>query len=204
MNRKKWTKKNEITEALLKFRVKRKWQVALRRYIIEKIPSQAYAPYFGLDIGNLRKWIELQFKDEVRWENFGTLWQFDHIVPVTYFDFSNRNDLILCWNFINIRVEKNEFNKNRGNRIDVLAAKPYFQSLYKKTGNILCNKMVDKITEIQISAILDDPLLENFIIDNREYLEVLSNMSSEEFNRVNQGISIKDILLEREIIRKFG
>lgn len=197
-------KKRRSYRSAAHFQRKRKWQLALRRYIIERNPSKAYAPYFGLDIVNLRKWIELQFDSELNWDGFGSFWQFDHIVPIAYFDFSNNDDLILCWNFINIRIEKNELNKNRGNRIDVLAAKPYFQSLYNKTGNLLCNKMVDKITEIQISALVDNSPLENFMIKNNKYLELLSTLNTEEFNSLNQGISISDILLEREIIRKFG
>ena len=101
MERKKWTPKAEITVSLLKFREKRKWQLAFRRYVIEKNKSSFYALYFGLDIEQLRHWIELQFTENIRWDNFGTSWQFDHIVPVAYFDFFNEDDLKLCWNFIN-------------------------------------------------------------------------------------------------------
>ena len=202
--RKKWTPKDEITESVLKFREKRKWQLALRRYILEKNISQAYAPYFGLDIEQYRKWIELQFTDGLAWDNFGSFWQFDHIVPVAYFDFSNEEDLSLCWNFINIRVEKLELNKARGNRIDVLAVKPYFEALFNKTGYSLCLRMVEKINNIECSNIISEPKLENFIIEKKEQLEKLNTLSPEEFSRLNQGASLADIYLEREIIRKFG
>ena len=111
MVRKKWTPKEEVTEGLLKFRAKRRWQIALRRYIIEKNPCFAYAPYFGLDIENFRKWIEIQFDEELNWDNFSKKWQFDHIVPVAYFDFDSESDLRLCWNFMNVSVEKLQLNK---------------------------------------------------------------------------------------------
>jgi hypothetical protein len=204
MARKQTIPKEEATEALLKFREKRKWQLSMRRYIIERSPSEAYAPYFGLDIENFRKWIESQFEQSLNWENFGSLWQFDHIVPVTYFDFGSEEELKLCWNFINIRVEKLELNKNRGNRIDVLAVKPYFQDLYNKTGYSLCLKMIDKINEVEVSNIESQPHLENFIIQNKEHLEAISSLSNDEFNKLNKGVQLKDILLEREILRKFG
>ena len=204
MVRKKWTPKEEITESLLKFREKRKWQLALRRYILEKNVSEAYAPYFGIDNENFRKWIALQFSGELSWENFGSLWQFDHIVPVGYFDFNNEDDLKLCWNFINVRVEKLELNKARGNRIDVLAVRPYFEELYKKTGYSICLNMIHKIAEIEISNIIPEPFLEDFIIENKEQLEKLAILSAQEFSRFNKGTSLKDIFLEREIIQKFG
>ena len=204
MSRKKWTPNTEVTEALLIFREKRKWQLALRRYVIESKAAEAYAPYFGLDVNGFREWIELQFTEELNWDNFATAWQFDHIVPVTYFDFSTEDDLILCWNFINIRVERIEFNKNRGNRIDVFAVKPYFQDLYSRTGYAFCQKMIEKLAVIEVSNIESNPAIENFIIQNKEHLEMIATLNIEGFARFNQSVSIKDILLEREILKKFG
>lgn len=204
MNRKKWTPKLEITDSLLKFREKRKWQLALRRYILEKNVSSGYAFYFGLGIDEFRKWIEIQFTGELNWENFGTAWQFDHIVPIAYFDFSKEEDLLLCWNFINIRVEKVELNEVRGKRIDVLAAKPYFEALYNKTGYSFCPKMISKINQLEASNISSEPAIEDFIIQNKGHLELISTLSKEEFSQLNMGKAIKDILLEREIIKKYG
>ena len=202
--RKKWTAKEEITDALLKFREKRKWQVAFRRYILEKKHSHAYAPFFGLDIDSYRKWIELQFANGLNWNNFGSAWQFEHIVPVACFDFANKEDLKLCWNFINIRVEILETNNLKGNRIEILAAKPHFESLYSKTGYSVCLKMIEKINYIQASNIVFDPRLESFILQKKEDLEKMTLLSPEEFSRFNSGVSLSDIFLEREIIQKFG
>ena len=202
--RKKWTPQEVITDSLLKFREKRKWQLALRRYILERNPCQSYAPYFGLAIPDFRQWIELQFSSKLKWDNFGTAWQFDHIVPVAYFDFANEGDLRLCWNFINIRVEQLDLNKNKAHRIDVLAVKPYFESLYSKTGLELCNMMLEKINTLQVSSIISEPGLEGFLTVKRGEIEALSNLTNEEFNSINQGVSLNDILLEKEILKKFG
>jgi hypothetical protein len=204
MERKKWTPKADITEPLLKFREKRKWQLALRRYVLEKNISASYAYYFGLSIEQFRNWIEIQFTGELNWENFGSAWQFDHIVPVAYFDFSIEEDLVLCWNFSNIRVETIDLNKNRGNRIDVMAVKPYFEALYNKTGFSICLKMIDKISKIEVSNIASEPVIEDFIIKNKEHIDMVSTLSKEEFNRLNTGNTLNEILLEREIIKKFG
>ncbi len=204
MARKPWTHQTEITDSLIRFREKRKWQLNYRRYVLEKAPSESYAQYFGLDIETLRKWFELQFTDGLNWDNFGKAWQFDHIVPTTYFDYSNEADLVLCWSFINIRVEKLESNKNRGDRIDPLAVRPYFQDLYNKTGFPLCMNMLEKIAAIEVSNIGGHPAIEHFIIENKDILEIISGFDREEFNSLNQGVTAENILLEREILRKFG
>jgi hypothetical protein len=204
MARKRWTAQTEVSESLLKFREKRKWQIALRRYILEKNKSSFYAPYFGLDINSFRQWIELQFDEDVNWENFSQAWQLDHIVPVAYFDFENEDDMKLCWNFVNIRVEKLQLNKNRGNRIDVLAAKSYFQDIFQRTNYQICKKMVEKIEQIELSQISSNEDLENFIQENKQYLETISSFSSYDFDRLNTGVPVNDIVFEKEFFKKFG
>jgi hypothetical protein len=204
MARKRWTPQTEVTDSLLRIREKRRWQLSYRRYVLDRSPSEAYAPYFGLDIETLRHWFEIQFTEETNWANYGKDWQFDHIVPATYFDYSKEDDLKLCWSFINIRVEKTDLTNNRGKRIDVLAVRPYFQHLYNKTGYSLCLKMLDKISTIEISNLDSRPAIEHFIIENKGLLESIHELSHEEFNRLNQGTTVADVLLEREILRKFG
>ena len=188
----------------LRKKVRSKWSLALRRYIIEDNPNENYAPYFGLDSKTMKKWIEIQFKDGLCWENYAKAWQFDHIVPVVYFDYTNEADLMLCWNFINIRVEPFQLNKNRGNRVDVLAVKSYFQRLYDKTGFSLAKKMLEKINSIEVSSIESNSSVENFIISNKERLENIASLNKYEFNRFNQGWDLNEILAERELLKKFG
>ncbi len=190
--------------AYLKKVARSKWSLALRRYLIDGVPNVNYAPYFGLDAITFREWIEIQFADDLNWNNYAKSWQFDHIVPVVYFDLDNDDDLELCWNFINIRVEPFGLNKNRGNRVDVLAVKTYFVDLYDKTGFSLCKRMLDKIETIEVSSIECNTTIEQFLNKNKTRLENIASLNKYEFNRFNAGANIEDILLERELLKKFG
>ncbi len=183
---------------------KRKWQLAFRRYVLEGTPSEAYAPYFGIDRVQLRKWFELQFTEEINWETFASNWQFDHVLPVAYFDFTKEEDLILCWNFVNIRVEGLGADKKRGNRMDVLAVKKHFNHLFQKTGYTICQKMLEKIERIETSGIESNENLIHFLSENKTMLADVSTLTKEEFARYNEGTSIKDLQTEREILKKFG
>lgn len=191
------------TASLLKFREKRKWQIALRRYVIEKALSKNYAPYFGLDIANMRLWFEYQFKDGINWENFGKEWQFDHIIPVTYFDFNIDEELKMCWNFTNIRVELIQKNKDRGARLDVLAAKGYFKRLFDETQYQVCSKLLEKIDQIELSEFVSTEAQRNFISSHREYLKMIEGYSFFEFELLNMGRSIEDVNKEIAFIKKF-
>jgi hypothetical protein len=205
MQRKKWKSKSEVpTPSLLKFREKRKWQIALRRYVIEKKPSSYYAPFFGLDIENIRLWFSNQFETAVDWKDFAKVWQFDHIIPVTFFDFSDETELKMCWNFTNLRVEHFKLNKDRGNRVDVLAAKGYFEDLFAQTGYSPCARLLEKIHKIEISEIVSSEKQKSFIIENKEYLDMLEGCTAFEFELLNSGRSISEVKKEIYFLRKFN
>jgi len=186
------------------FKEKRKWQIALRRYILQGYGSYIYAPYFGIDAQNFRKWIELQLQETFEWENFSSKWQFDHIIPIAYFDLTNEEDLKLCWNFTNIKVEKGDINKKKGNKVDVLTAKTYFKDLYTKTNYFICKKMVEKIESLEVSLIESLHPIEQFLQENKDYLETIKDFSVEDYNQLNDGKPLKDILLEQALFKKFG
>lgn len=202
MARKKWEAKTEITPALLNFREKKKWQINLRRYVLEKSPCPSYAPYFGLDIENIRRWFEYQFTDELGWDNFAEKWQFDHVIPVTYFDHSLEEELRLCWNFTNLRVELLQPDKNRGNRIDVLGAKAYFDELYTKTGYPLTKMLRDKISRIELAELRSSGPQQRFISERKEYLQQIEGYSAFEFELLNHGRSVGEVSKEIALLQK--
>ncbi|HET9056066.1 MAG TPA: hypothetical protein VFN30_04380 [Chitinophagaceae bacterium] len=203
MARKKWTPKSEVTSPLLSVREKRKWQIAFRRYVLEQQPSFFYAPFFALDIKNIRKWLELQFEEEISWENFGSNWQFSHVVPVIYFDFSLPEELKLCWNFINIRVERKKDEKNSKNRWDILGAKGYFNKIYKATGYEPCIYMLEKIDKIELSQAINTEKQEAFIKENSSHINLVKQYSALEFEMLNNGKSIEEIKRETDFLNAY-
>ena len=204
MPRKRWTAQTEVTPSLLKLREKRKWQIALRRYLLERNQCVSYAPDFGLDIESFRKWIEMQFTDDLSWDSFGKSWQFDHIIPVTYFDFANDDELMLCWNFTNIRAGKIENNNDRGNRVDVLIAKDYFENLYKETGYEVCHELLKKIERIEIAEMIPTANQKEFILQHKDYLKHIEGFTSYEFELLNSGRDIEEVKKEAELIKRLG
>lgn len=202
MARKKWEPQTEITPSLLTFREKRKWQINLRRYVLERSPCPYYAPYFGLDIENIRKWFEYQFTTDLNWATFAKNWQFDHIIPVTYFDHAQEEDLRLCWNFTNLRVEPFQLNKDRGNRLDVLGARSYFDELYLKTGYPITKALRDKIARIELSEFISSTPQQNFLLDHKEYLAHIENYSIFEFELLNHGRSLAEVEKEIAFLKK--
>ena len=178
-------------------REKKKWQIALRRYVIENQLSTHYAPYFGLNINNFKKWIAIQFNEEQNWESFGKNWQLENVLSTRYFNLFDESDNKLCWNFINIRVERTAGGEG------IISPWHYFSNLFNKTKLQQCKKMLEKIERI---ASEDNTLLPriNFLEKERTTIELLASFSTEDFLRINKGETIENIVLEKEIVKKFG
>jgi hypothetical protein len=204
MTAKKITNPDEISPILLKFREKRKWQINLRRYVLKGHPCSFYAPYFGLDIKNIRKWFENQFEEGINWENFGKKWQFEHIIPVTYFDFLNENELRICWNFTNLRIENLKPGKKGNTRLDLLIAKKYFSELYDATGFEPCILLLSKIEEIESAGNESTLAQQTFINEKKDYLEMIKGFSAFEFELINNGKSIEEVKKEIDFLKNLG
>jgi hypothetical protein len=196
MSRKKWTVQDGADETVLKQREKRKWQIAFRRYIMLESPCSFYAPYFGLDAKTLRQWVELQFTAGQTWESFSSNWQFEHIVPVSVFDFENEADLRLCWNFMNIRVEPLENGKKTSPPPDLLSARQYFERLEKHTAHPYCQQILLRINTLSQEAQENTAGLEAFIVQRQDYINQLSSLGSYQFDQLNAGINLERVLLE--------
>jgi hypothetical protein len=203
MPRKRWSSQKEVTPDLLRTREKRKWQIALRRYVLEGNPCVSYAPYFGLDISNFKKWISLQFADNIGWDNFGSLWQFEHVVPLAYFDFSSEEDLKLCWNFINIRIALVKEGKEKNNISILSSAKAYFESLHQATGYFLCEKMISRINQVEQTKTIFPEKEQDFLLQNKEYLALIYDYSAFEFELLNSGRNISEVIKEINFLKKF-
>jgi hypothetical protein len=198
-------KDNLQDEAAFVFKEKRKWQIALRRYVLNRNKSSEYAPYFGIDSEHFRKWIALQFTEEQNWNNFSVAWQFDHVLPVAFFDLKREEDLKLCWNFINIRVETIDKNRTAGKTSPgIIVARQYFQQLYQATSLPFCSKMLEKIRETEQAAVPDTQKLAAFITENNQYLEKLAPLAPYDYDKLNAGIGIERIIEENNLLKRFS
>ena len=91
---------------------KKRVGIALRRFLFRQSPGRKHLPYFGCDVEFMRRFIEWQFREGWSWENIGTEWQVEHILPLTAFNWMDEGELKLCWNWGNLRpsVVKRESN----------------------------------------------------------------------------------------------
>ena len=72
----------------------------------------------GCTIEFARKHLEEKFTKEMNWNNHGKFWQIDHIIPCSYFDFSDPRQQKYCFNYKNIQpLTCEENNRKSRNKI---------------------------------------------------------------------------------------
>ena len=97
------------------YRLKKSLAARLRN-VINK--NDSTMNYIGCNIQYLREWFEYNFTDEMNWDNYGSYWSIDHIIPVCKFNLTDENENLKCWNWTNLmpvqlfkKVDKNH-NQN--------------------------------------------------------------------------------------------
>jgi hypothetical protein len=69
--------------------------------------------YIGCNIQYLREWFEYNFTDDMNWDNYGSYWSIDHIIPVCKFDLTNEDEKLKCWNWSNLMPVTIKYNSSK-------------------------------------------------------------------------------------------
>ena len=77
-------------------------------------PSDSFVKRFGYTPSDLRIHIERQFSHCMSWENYGILWEIDHIVPVASFKLPDQ--IMECWALSNLRPLPSVDNQSKGDK----------------------------------------------------------------------------------------
>ena len=89
-------------------------------WLIEHSPfrkSSSSREYVGCSSGFLRNHLESLFKPGMSWQNWGTAWEVDHIVPLSWFPFDKDLDLLfVASHWTNLQPMWKVANRIKGNR----------------------------------------------------------------------------------------
>jgi hypothetical protein len=103
-----WCKKESQTN--INYRLKKSLASRLRTVLIK---NDSTMNYIGCNIQYLREWFEYNFTKEMNWDNYGSYWSIDHIIPVCKFDLTNEDEKLKCWNWSNLMPVTVKFNSSK-------------------------------------------------------------------------------------------
>lgn len=85
----------------LNFRLIEVYRSKLHRAIKRK--SNKYSEYLGCTVNELRSWLESQFSVGLTWDNYGSDWHIDHVIPINSFDHAEIVQQKICFNWKNLK-----------------------------------------------------------------------------------------------------
>ena len=73
----------------------------------------------GYSIHDLKEHLENQFDVYMSWDNYGTYWHIDHIIPHSFFRLKSVNDyqFKLCWSLVNLQPLEAKKNIKKRDKI---------------------------------------------------------------------------------------
>ncbi len=79
----------------------------------------SYKKLIGCNVEFFIKWIEFRFDSNMNWNNYGTDWHIDHILPISIFDFSKINEQQICFHWTNLQPLNGLENQQKSNKIEL-------------------------------------------------------------------------------------
>lgn len=71
----------------------------------------------GCSIEFLRKHLEKQFLPGMTWENHGSVWELDHILPCAEFHLQHSEEQEICFHWTNLQPLLKEENRDKGDKV---------------------------------------------------------------------------------------
>ena len=119
-NRDYWRRyQREQLRTNLNYRLRNYIGAAIRRAIKKNRKSTFRIP--GYTVDDLQQHLESLFQPGMSWENYGTEWHIDHVIPKSWFDLEaesglNEYELKVCWSLENLQPMWMSENIDKMNR----------------------------------------------------------------------------------------
>lgn len=105
-----------LTENRLKMRIRSRLAACLRDFGSGR-KKQRSLEYLGCAIPEFANYVSAQFQRGMSWDNYGSKWHLDHIIPCSSFDHSDEKQIAQCWHFTNFRPMWAKDNLSKGAKI---------------------------------------------------------------------------------------
>ena len=87
--------------------------------------------YIGCTIEELKTHLEKQFSGGITWENYGSLWHVDHIIPCSSWKLQDAFENTCCWNFRNLQPLLASINQSKNDTHSTEVKAKYIEEMKK-------------------------------------------------------------------------
>lgn len=104
----------------LDFRLKHNLRSRFYNAIKRNSKKSSVIDHIGCSIDQLKAHLESKFQPGMTWENYGPVWEIDHIVSLCNYDLSKLENLNNAWNFNNLQPLFKKQNRTKKKKVDHL------------------------------------------------------------------------------------
>lgn len=98
------------------FRIKENLGTRLR--ILVRKEGHHFIDFLGCQLEFFKDWLQFNMSPDMSWENYGSYWHIDHIIPCNYYDATDTQQVRLCWNWCNLAPLQGSLNCAKIDKID--------------------------------------------------------------------------------------
>ena len=80
--------------------------------------TDSYSSKIGCTTKEFYKYMEAKFEQGMTWDNYGTYWHVDHIIPCAAFDQSDPHQVALCWHHSNMQPLEAKENLRKSDKFN--------------------------------------------------------------------------------------
>ena len=97
------------------YRISRVFSVNLLQALKDNKAGRQWESLVPYTLQELKEHLESQFTPEMNWDNYGTYWEIDHIIPknLFHYDTEQNRDFQICWSLLNLRPLTVSENRSR-------------------------------------------------------------------------------------------
>jgi hypothetical protein len=105
----------ERRETDLNFKLSGDYRKKLNKIL--KYKTNKYIDYLGCTKNFFISWLEHNHQNDMNFSNYGEVWCLDHVLPCSYFNLEDKEQIKLCFNWTNLRPLYVKQNLSRQNKV---------------------------------------------------------------------------------------
>jgi hypothetical protein len=109
--------RSRLIKTNLNFRIRTNLGSRLCHLLKGTRKSKPFLALLGCSIDNLKIYLESKFEPNMSWQNFGTAWEIDHIMPCAIFDLTIPGHQQRCFHFSNLQPLPKSENRSKKDRV---------------------------------------------------------------------------------------
>lgn len=105
--------------------------------LLRGLPT-SYRHLLGMDLDLFRDWMAFQFEPGMTWDNYGTEWHIDHVLPMSRFDLKDPRSRAICYGWTNLQPLWASDNRQKS---DTIFVHHFFNSFLSAHRFIRCRQL---------------------------------------------------------------